>query len=58
MVEFVIVVWIVRKEVVTIGDWKIPAYPCMHMMHQRVGHACCARDNPSLGYPGAPPYIL
>ena len=31
LVEFVIVVWIVRKQVVTVGDWKIRAYLCMHM---------------------------
>ena len=33
MVEFVMVVWIVGKEKVKIGDWKIRAYPCIHMAH-------------------------
>ena len=32
--------------------------PCMHMAHYRVGHACCARYNPCLGYAGAPPHVL
>ena len=31
--EFVIVVWIGRKEVVEIEDWKIRANLCMHMAH-------------------------
>ena len=39
-------------------DWKTFAYLCMHMAQYRVGHACCARYNSCLDYPGAPPYVL
>ena len=41
-----------------IGNRQIRSYSCMHMTHQRVGQAKCARYDPCLGYPGDLPYIL
>ena len=37
---------------------KPSAYLCMHMTHERVGHAKCARYNSCLGYTGTPPHVL
>ena len=44
-------------DLLKIGNCRIRAYLCMHIMHERVDHVKCARYDPWLGYPGAPPYI-